>query len=246
MMKKLSAFLVLTLTVLCSCLHTENSNIFEAIQDFDNSLDSLLPQEKSNETNHLILFGDTILGSPKSVSTKWYISDKKDSASLIPPNCHNYIIRNNKLILHQGYNWSGNSIYIKYLHFDSIINQELVNQTREEHPDTNYRSSLRLYDSKGRLIKSIIEYVSTQKLISRDLYVYEYKGDIIVNHRRSYYGKEYNIDSLKYIESESFHTFKQTKSKQWVFKYDEKGNWIEKHPETYDDFPDFIYRKINY
>lgn len=239
-------YLIIAICTLVSCSNHSNDELIEAIKDFDNSLDSLLPEKVLKDGKNLIIGNDTIFGNPKSISTEWYQSPDRDPNSIIPPNCLHYWITENEITLSKSYNWSKEAIYYKYLQFDSVINQEEVNELRALHIDTNYRASLRLYDEFGRLVKTVIEYIDSEHKIIRDLYVYQYQRDTIYNFRRAYFNEAYSIKSIKEVKTEFFTTLKSSSNKQWNLVLDVKGNWIEKNSGTSGDFPDFIYRTIEY
>lgn len=258
MLNRIHYFKIIIFFGIFSCSNSSDK-IYSELENFDNSLDSLITEETTHNPRYCILLRDTLKNSPKQIEESYY--EKIDNDSIrIEANCHIYQFENNELVLNSSYNGLGQKYVKNYIFFKNIIDNKLIDSLRNNNhnSDTIFFGCLKRYTADGKLVKSItsgvwIEIDHLGRKIIKDnrmleVYAYSQDGKYYTTHRKEYFNKKYNVDSLKTIKVKQFKTDLSPKDKntfQYLYTYDKYGNWIIKR-RINSEYPEVYYRNILY
>lgn len=249
---------IITLFILFGCKDS-NEKIYSELERFDNSLDSLITGKTYNNSKYLIHIGDTIKNSPIQIEETYYLNTSKDSL-LIGANCNVFKFKNNELATNASEDNLGRKYVQKFVDFNDRIDNKLIQELRDKHQDqdTIYFGTLEKYDIKGRIVKQVTSstwkkfdtisgLMITNENRTVEVYKYNTKKGIFTTFRKSYFNKKYNVDSLRVVPIEKFDTEINKKSKafEYLYTYDNYGNWIVKR-QINSQYPAVEYRKIIY
>jgi hypothetical protein len=257
-MKNAKRFIVITASfVLFGCINS-NEQIYLELKRFDNSLDSLIAEKTYNNSKYCIFMAEEVKNSPKQIEEICYQKIDNDSIR-IDANCHIYKFENNQLVVNSSEDFLGRKYVQKYIYFQNVIDNELIQTLRDKNrnTDTIIFGCLRKYNADGKLVKSITSNVwkeidknsghwkvNDNRIL--EIYKYDQKRGFYTTFRKEYFNKKYNVDSLRLTVTKQFDTdINKKSSDNFEYSYDNYGNWIVKRRIT-NKYPEVYYRKIVY
>ncbi|AZA54583.1 hypothetical protein [Chryseobacterium sp. G0201] len=247
---------IILLNIILTNCNKKDSEIYVAIENFDNSLDYLITQKTYNKVPYLVFQADTLKNNPVEIIETCYLKTSDKDSMKIDANCHIYKFANNELFINVSEDQLGNRFVQKNIYFSNKIDNELLDKLRRQKSDTIYIGNLKKYDNKGNLVKMVrtTEWKNIQSdgLIvindNRLLEVYSKNKDgNVTPYRKEYFNKKYNVDSLKNLKVEEFATTNlwDNDKKEYLYKFDKYGNWIEKK-KLNSKYPEVYYRTYKY